>query len=401
MGLFNIVKVLYAAADVQGPDTLDGMDVQIMTIHKAKGLEFDIVILPGLGRGGKAEDKRLLLWQEQQREDGGNDLLLAPIKETGVDDDKLYRYLEMLEKTKLKNEQGRLLYVAATRAKEQLHLFGATKIAKDKNEISPPQKNSLLAKLWSVVEANYQWVFTSGHGEFTTGSTQPVKEENRIRRHIATWKRPKPPNNVSWQQNEAAVTETTDSDIEFEWATETIQHVGNVVHRCIQMMCEDQANNNPLWDKTRIQRKRAWIRQALKRQGVGEEESHWASQLVEEALINMIKDERGQWLLSGEHQQQNNEYALSGVAQDKVISIKIDRTFVDADGTRWIIDYKTSRHEGSDVESFLDQQQERYREQLEKYGDLMQEFGKEPMKLGLYFPLLKGWREWEYKQRSR
>ena len=69
------------------------------------------------------------------------------------------------------------------------------------------------------------------------------------------------------------------------------------------------------------------------------------------------------------------------------------------DRIRWIIDYKTSRHEGSDVESFLDQQQERYREQLEKYGELMQEFGKEPMKLGLYFPLLKGWREWEYKQR--
>jgi len=159
--LDKAVEVLYAAADVHSPDTSDGMNVQIMTIHKAKGLEFDIVILPGLGRGGKAEDKRLLLWQEQQREDGGNDLLLAPIKETGVDDDKLYRYLEMLEKTKLKNEQGRLLYVAATRAKEQLHLFGATKITKDKNEVSPPRKNSLLANLWPVVEANYRWVFTS------------------------------------------------------------------------------------------------------------------------------------------------------------------------------------------------------------------------------------------------
>ena len=426
--LEKAVEVLYATADVQGPDTSDGMNVQIMTIHKAKGLEFDIVILPGLGRGGKAEDKRLLLWQEQQREDGGNDLLLAPIKETGVDDDKLYRYLEMLEKTKLKNEQGRLLYVAATRAKEQLHLFGATKLAKEKNEISPPHRNSLLAKLWPVVEANYQWVFTSGHGEFTTGSAQAIEEENRIRRHIATWKRPKPPNNVSWQQHEATVAESTDSNIEFEWATETIRHVGIVVHRCIQLMTEDQNKN--IWDKALIQSKRAWFRQALKQQGVGEEESHWASQLVEEALVNMIIDERGQWLLSTEHQQQNNEYALSGVAQDKVISIKIDRTFVDADGTRWIVDYKTSRHEGEDVESFLDQQQERYREQLEKYGDLMilhdhdiqgdistgtghdckdaggratpgavaEESGT--VKLGLYFPLLKGWREWEYKQRS-
>ncbi len=396
--LEKAVEGLYAAADVQSSadskvnGASDEMNVQIMTIHKAKGLEFDIVILPGLGRGGKAEDKRLLLWQEQQRKDGGNDLLLAPIKETGVDEDKLYCYLEMLEKAKLKNEQGRLLYVAATRAREQLHLFGATKLAKEKNEISPPQKNSLLAKLWPVVEANYQWVYTSGHGDVVKETNQPAETENHFRRHIATWKRPKPPNNVDWQQSEAMVAETSDSDIEFEWATETIRHVGIVVHRCIQLMTEDQTS----WDKKRIQSQRHWFRQALKRQGVGEEESHVACQQVEEALMNMIKDERGQWLLSKEHQQQKNEYTLSGVYQDKVISIKIDRTFVDKDGTRWIIDYKTSRHEGTDIESFLDLQQERYTEQLEKYGALMGLHGDEPVKLGLYFPLLQGWREWEY-----
>ena len=83
---------------------------------------------------------------------------------------------------------------------------------------------------------------------------------------------------------------------------------------------------------------------------------------------------------------------------DNVISNKIDRTFVDQDGTRWIIDYKTSRHEEEDVDAFLDQQQERYRDQLEKYGALMKLQVEEPIKLGLYFPLLQGWREWEYNR---
>ena len=398
--LEKAVEGLYAAADVQAQnndqDVSSGVNLQIMTIHKAKGLEFDIVILPGLGRGGKAEDKRLLLWQEQQREDGGNDLLLAPIKETGIEDDKLYRYLEILEKTKLKNEEGRLLYVAATRAREQLHLFGTTRLNSDKKEIKPPKKNSLLAKLWPAVEANYQWVFTSGHSDVASKPTLVVEAENRIRRHQSSWSRPSPPDNVTWQESDVAIAETTESDIEFEWASETIRHVGVVVHRCIQLMAEDQSNNNHVWDKKRIQRQRAWFRQALKRQGVGEEDIHWASQQVEEALLNMIKDERGQWLLSAEHQQQNNEYALTGVYTGKVVSIKIDRTFVDQDGTRWIIDYKTSRHEEEDVDAFLDQQQERYKEQLEKYGALMKLHGDEPIKLGLYFPLLQGWREWEY-----
>ena len=31
------------------------------------------------------------------------------------------------------------------------------------------------------------------------------------------------------------------------------------------------------------------------------------------------------------------------------------------DGTRWIIDYKTSRHEEEEVDAFLDQQQDMYR----------------------------------------
>jgi len=308
-----------------------------------------------------------------------------------VEDDKLYRYLEMLEKIKLKNEQGRLLYVAATRAREQLHLFGATKLSKEKNEISAPQKNSLLAKLWPVVEANYHWVYTSGHGDVVKEINQPAEAENRFRRHIATWKRPKSPDNVIWQQSEIEIAETTDNDIEFEWASETIRHVGVVVHRCIQLMTEDQKP----WDKKRIQSQRPWFRQALRRQGIGEEDIHRASQQVEEALVNMIKDERGQWLLSAEHQQQNNEYALTGVYTGKVVNIRIDRTFVDQDGTRWIIDYKTSPHEGTDVDSFLDQQQERYKEQLEKYGALMKLHDDRPVKLGLYFPLLKGWREWK------
>ena len=68
----------------------------------------------------------------------------------------------------------------------------------------------------------------------------------------------------------------------------------------------------------------------------------------------------------------------------------IDRTFVDTDGKRWIVDYKTSSHEGADIEAFLDREQERYRGQLETYAKWV--IGGE-QGLGLYFPVLQGWRE--------
>ena len=69
----------------------------------------------------------------------------------------------------------------------------------------------------------------------------------------------------------------------------------------------------------------------------------------------------------------------------------------DAQGIRWIIDYKTGSHEGSDVNAFLDNEQNRYRGQLERYAALMQQWDKtHTIRLGLYFPLIGGWREWSY-----
>jgi len=59
-----------------------------------------------------------------------------------------------------------------------------------------------------------------------------------------------------------------------------------------------------------------------------------------------------------------------------------------------IVDYKTGPHEGGDLEASLDREQERYRKQLEQYAALMCMLDNRPVKLGLYFPLLKGWREW-------
>jgi len=53
---------LYALPDLQADERL-----QIMTIHKAKGLEFDTVIVPGLGRAPRADDARLFVWMEQPR----------------------------------------------------------------------------------------------------------------------------------------------------------------------------------------------------------------------------------------------------------------------------------------------------------------------------------------------
>src|SRR6185436_11167258 len=88
---------LYALPDVDAGDD----DLQIMTIHKAKGLEFGTVIVPGLDSGPGAFDTPLLLFKEvvagRPRAGGGPvsdpGLLLAPLKATGAERDPTYSYL--------------------------------------------------------------------------------------------------------------------------------------------------------------------------------------------------------------------------------------------------------------------------------------------------------------------
>ena len=47
----------------------------------------------------------------------------------------------------------------------------------------------------------------------------------------------------------------------------------------------------------------------------------------------------------------------------------------------------------------MDSEVERYRPQLERYARILREIEARPIALGLYFPLLDGWREWRYRAR--
>jgi ATP-dependent helicase/nuclease subunit A len=95
--------------------------VQIMTIHKAKGLEFDTVIVPGMGRRTRGDSVRLLLWEERIGLIEDSYFLMAPIKRVGNAVDPIYTYLKRQEDRRAAYELNRLGYVAATRARKRLY----------------------------------------------------------------------------------------------------------------------------------------------------------------------------------------------------------------------------------------------------------------------------------------
>jgi ATP-dependent exoDNAse (exonuclease V) beta subunit len=336
----------------------------------------------------------LLYWLERTAAEGFSDLLLAPIK--GADDieDKIYQYLKLLVAEKEQLEVARLLYVAATRARKQLHLLGS--VAYGKDGIKEPNKRSLLATLWSAQEirSDFQQLAYDDQSEFKDES-QTIDDDHPIRRLPLGWTVPEEelisplPQITTESIPEAGQLER----VEFDWASETARHIGTLVHRYLQRIAKDGLGK---WDQQKITALRHAFGNVLLNMGVPKSELKGAVVRVDRALNQILIDERGGWILSAQHQDARSEYALSSLLNGKLVNVIIDRTFIDASGYRWIIDYKTGMHSGSDIEEFLDREQERYCKQLERYAAIFRKIEDKPIRLGLYFPLMSGWRSWDY-----
>ncbi len=103
------------------PEADSQCGVQLMTIHKAKGLEFEVVIVPELQAGAGRGHGDLLAWMERglaEAEDSGEvtEFLVAPIQPKGADRGKAKSWVDRIRREREAQELRRLLYVAMTRA---------------------------------------------------------------------------------------------------------------------------------------------------------------------------------------------------------------------------------------------------------------------------------------------
>lgn len=375
--------------------------VELMTIHKSKGLEFDTVILPGLHRRTRGDPRRLMVWHEEpDHQTGVPQLLMAPIREAGGDDgdDATYRYVQALEKERRREEDVRLLYVAATRARRTLHLIGAVhcKNLDGAESAAEPSQDSLLGILWPAVAKHFDCAQTAMVAATPAVTRRDVQIDHPLRRLSPDASLPV--FESACPSAPANITAIPSGRAEFEWAGETARHTGSVVHLWLQRIAEDGLAQ---WPLSRLPSESQRIARALLERGVAESEVAAAGERTMVALMRTLSDPRGQWIL-GLHDHARSEWRLSGVRAGRIVHYAIDRSFVDLSGTRWIIDFKSGTHEGGDLEAFLDNERERYRAQLEGYAALVSSLEPSggnphwPIMLGLYFPAMGGWREWRW-----
>ena len=383
--LRSAVGELYAQPDPRADGRL-----QLMTIHKAKGLEFDTVILPGLGKPPRSDRRKLLYWFETTDAQGGPELFFGPLKSLRGDaEPRTTAYIRKLEAEMSRLESGRLLYVAATRARKSLHLLGHATPKQDGSLTA--DRGSLLGQLWPAIrelwEAAADETGVEPEMQDRGGRVPPTAALTPPHRRLpADWVCPPPPAAVGT----APLPAPADPDaVVYEWAGDTARAVGSVVHRWLQHLAgavTDRVEEDGNFEMR--------VRRMLQREGVPRDQLATALERVRGALESTLQDSRGQWILSAEHREAACEVPLTALIDGQLRRLVIDRTFVDEGGTRWIIDYKTGTHQGGDVTGFLDEETERYRPQLAAYAAAFAALEDRPVRAALYYPLVPGgWRE--------
>jgi ATP-dependent helicase/nuclease subunit A len=371
------VSKLYASSNKQADNTL-----QIMTIHNSKGLEFDTVILPHLERKSPNQDKQLLLWMERPRENESNALILAPVNATGDEPDSIYDFIKKQHAIKMDYENGRLLYVAATRAKKHLHLLFSLQTNETSNEITKPTAKSLLEKLWVTIKNE-----SYHHTPSVTQNDETVPPRH-IKRLTPNW------NNPLKESDAAGSFNFHQKNPGIKLADNSYKSIGILVHQILQQISHHGIS---WWHQQTQADWQIYIRSHLRNLGMLPHEMNHAADSAFLAIQNTLKDKRGQWILAS-HTEAQAEFALTAVIENKPQQIIIDRTFVDESGVRWIIDYKTAHFMESDLTTFIENEQAKYTKQMQQYYVAIQKMDARPIRLGLYFPLIPAWSEWSHEE---
>ncbi|MDO9205754.1 UvrD-helicase domain-containing protein [Methylotenera sp.] len=365
------ITKLFAAPEAQGES------LQMMTIHKSKGLEFDTVILPGLGAsiGGNHGDKPIVLWEEvlvnPHHENAQYELLAAPFIPKGLrDKDKVsaYDYLESRESARDANEDARVLYVAATRAERQLHLVGIAN-QNAKGEVSPT-KNTYLDLLWPAVAMVY---------ESAEPPQQQVDTEDTIANFTPRLVRLKQLQVPAVLQTKHSIAATSQNN--FVAQPSLVQSleadIGTLAHRYMEMIAQQGL---VAWSAARIATLNPAMQHWLRQQGHAEKIAMEASQQVQNLLNTTLQSEDGQWLLKTRGEA---ELGITSMHNGEVKNYIVDRTFIEND-VRWIVDYKSIALTADASNATLKIAAENYREQLKNYAILFADESKQ-VKCAVFF----------------
>jgi ATP-dependent exoDNAse (exonuclease V) beta subunit len=411
-GTIDLAQLKYRLSRLYSEPALSSGAVDLTTIHGAKGLEWDVVLVPALEKNSRTSRGRLLTWHETSSTDEhAARVLLAPIVGKGRQSELLNTWLNQIQTSREEAESRRLFYVACTRAREELHLFAAP-AGKSDGSISL-SSGSLLQAAWRAAERHF--VNTQVAAKPLTApvvSLRPSEQDTFVLPEVAA--------EATEARRSASILRRLPLDFQplrdlpaplplsrgtlTNSAIPTFQRpegsfearaFGNAVHAFLEAAAHKLgAGMNP---QALVNELTSWlprINAVLRSSGLAPQLVERYVQRVKSALLTALHDPSGLWILSAHHDAAS-EYALT--SWDEVRSnVRLDRVFRAgpeplAKGTeyRWIVDFKTSTYSGADIEAFLLREREKYAPQMAAYARILRDSADDfSIRLGLYYPML-------------
>jgi ATP-dependent exoDNAse (exonuclease V) beta subunit len=427
------------------PEASSDCGVQLMTIHKSKGLEFEVVIVPELQAAGGRGERKMLSWLERGLAQPGEsgeitEFLIAPLQSKGADSGKAKQWVDRVYRERESQEMRRILYVASTRAREELHLFARPACKKDKENswVLAEPSNSLLATTWPALEEEVrarfeEWIAAAGETEdqFTTLESVAASGESNLlvmpapirptllRRLPQDYRRMQgegfsqavggatgPGQTLDDFKAQAAL-RLISTDAQTLYARHEGGHrsraLGNAVHTLLEELARLRTSCD--WESARAALESFEPRIAAQVRSTGVD-AEPAAQIAAEAMcvaLDASRDANGQWILSP-HTGAASETGWAGVVAGALRTVRPDRVFqagptpeTEGDGCWWIVDYKTAHAGGADPGAELPGLRALFRSQLEAYAEVLRRLhgDSKPLRGGLYYPRMSLLDWWE------
>jgi ATP-dependent exoDNAse (exonuclease V) beta subunit len=361
------------------------------------------------------------------------ELLLAPIGGKGDESGSTYKWVANQRKNEMREELNRLLYVACTRARKELHLLSSLEL--DKAKIKKPDADSLLKIGWPYFEEilNQQLaVMRGGGGPFLVpskpmdaGTLSRIAAESAphllsSRRLPADW-RPHTESNEDGLLNSGIEAQNFSQQSPGITAQGLIARaVGVATHALLQQMSllPEGDVRRDLTEPATLLVWRSIAAARLRQEGLAGKELSGSAVKVLALLQATVSDPIGRWILdhkSEAHSESAWTMVVDGVEQN----VRADRVFMagdeplkNGDTHLWIVDYKTTGIVDYKTTGIVDykttgiadskttilelsvgiplDERARYEPQLALYGRVLRSvLGLElPLRLALYYPAI-------------
>ena len=423
------------------PDASCDYGVQLMTIHKSKGLEFEVVIVPELQARGRQGNNDLLSWLERglvKPDESGDitEFLVAPRQSKGADRGIAKAWVDRTYRERETQEMRRILYVAATRAREELHFFARPAYKTDSNGelLLAEPKTSLLATAWPAFESEVRAQFESWKTRRSEAAAETEIESIAAASESNLILMPSPPTSEIRPTMLHRLPPHFDADTRMgasgpahlgTWESETHRHIniqsygtslyerheggtlarnlGTAVHTLLEELSKLRAAND--WHAARIalQQFAPRVTANIRAAGIPLSEATEIATTALEIALKSSHDPIGQWILSP-HSDAASELRFAGIVAGSLRTVQVDRLFragltpqAEGESAWWIIDYKTAHGDNFDPVSSLPELRNLFAPQLQSYAAILRNLrGKDAsLRAGLYYPRMMAFDWWE------